>query len=344
MSCFHPLQMDVWEGLHGERVYKIHPYGDVVPASFGVRILYTCDLPCGHCIGCRQDTAKEWANRLLLESLYHDHSYFVTLTYNDYRLPPSNDYCDPSTGEIKPEHGTLVKRDLQLFIKRLRRYFSNDRIRFYACGEYGDKGDRPHYHLILFGLDSLDESKLVYFGTNKKGNPQWRSTEIEDIWSLDSVGEELKASGLPYHRGFCVIEEANYYSFRYVSSYVTSKVGKKPDSFWLDRGLAPPFNLMSRKPGLGCQFLEDHPELASGEQPIVISTPAGKVEFKAPRYFKKSFRTLFPNEANDIADRHAKSALDNKAALLDSTDLDYLSYLQKKEEIFKSRKPVKSAF
>lgn len=56
----------------------------------------------------------------------------------------------------------LCKRDLQLFIKRLRRYYDrikeskkikNTEIRYYACGEYGPVHYRPHYHLILWTSD-----------------------------------------------------------------------------------------------------------------------------------------------------------------------------------------------
>ena len=52
----------------------------------------------------------------------------------------------------------LCKRDLQLFVKRLRRYYERlsnkfnipfGPIRFYACGEYGPVHFRPHYHLII---------------------------------------------------------------------------------------------------------------------------------------------------------------------------------------------------
>ena len=46
---------------------------------------------------------------------------------------------------------TLVKTDVQKFFKRLRKRTPKDvRIKYYACGEYGTRFRRPHYHIILF--------------------------------------------------------------------------------------------------------------------------------------------------------------------------------------------------
>lgn len=49
----------------------------------------------------------------------------------------------------------LCKRHVQNFLKRVRKTISyyiseNETVRYYACGEYGTKHFRPHYHLLLF--------------------------------------------------------------------------------------------------------------------------------------------------------------------------------------------------
>lgn len=92
---------------------------------------------CGQCIPCRINRARLWSSRLLLEMTQHQASFFCTLTYDDEHLP---------------KDGNLSVRDLQLFMKRLREFRSEEKIRFFAVGEYGDVTLRPHYHLMLFGL------------------------------------------------------------------------------------------------------------------------------------------------------------------------------------------------
>ena len=47
----------------------------------------------------------------------------------------------------------LSKEDLQKFLKRLRFQISklfDEEIRYFACGEYGPKTFRPHYHILLY--------------------------------------------------------------------------------------------------------------------------------------------------------------------------------------------------
>ena len=134
-------------------------------------------IPCGHCIGCRLEYSRQWANRCLLELKDHDSAYFVTLTYNDWHVPMSH-YTDPMTGEFCDAQ-TLRKRDYQLFMKRLRKAFPGQQIRFYAAGEYGPKTYRPHYHAILFGL-KLDD--LEFYENSEQGFPYYWSKSLQKIW------------------------------------------------------------------------------------------------------------------------------------------------------------------
>nr|AOV86368.1 putative replication protein VP4 [uncultured virus] len=94
---------------------------------------------CGQCMFCRFNRRRIWTHRLMLEALVHTKASFLTLTYDDENLPPG---------------GQLVKRDLQLFIKRLRKAYGQ--LRYFAVGEYGDLSLRPHYHAALYGLDRED--------------------------------------------------------------------------------------------------------------------------------------------------------------------------------------------
>ena len=118
------------------------------------------DVPCGKCLGCLISYRRMWSARMLHEAEYWDDAIFVTLTYSDEFVPKA--YL---TGRL-----TLKKEDLQKFFKRLRRRLDFEsfgpsvrvrKIRYYACGEYGDKNEyrkgkigteRPHYHMIIFGM------------------------------------------------------------------------------------------------------------------------------------------------------------------------------------------------
>ena len=68
----------------------------------------------------------------------HERNAFVTLTYDDEHLPQDN---------------KVTKDELQRFIKRLRKNNPFNKFRYFACGEYGEETQRPHYHLLLFGQD-----------------------------------------------------------------------------------------------------------------------------------------------------------------------------------------------
>lgn len=90
---------------------------------------------CGQCLPCRINRRRLWTARLVLESFLHSHSWFVTLTYAPEHLP---------------EDGSVSPRTLKLFLMRLRK--SAGAFRYFAVGEYGERGGRPHYHALLFGL------------------------------------------------------------------------------------------------------------------------------------------------------------------------------------------------
>lgn len=128
MACYHPLTAIINPNsttINGKKSIKIVPPlfdTSKVPADLIMKI------PCGQCVGCRMEYSRQWANRCMLELQYHDSAYFVTLTYDDKHVPRSY-YADKETGEAYTSL-TLVKRDFQLFMKRLRKRFENDHIRF----------------------------------------------------------------------------------------------------------------------------------------------------------------------------------------------------------------------
>lgn len=109
-------------------------------------------VPCGHCIGCRLDYARQWAERCIHEAEGHEYNYFLTLTYDDKHLPKNKKNLPAFFGD-----------EISNFMKVLRQYwkrkFKFDGIRFFGCAEYGEHaGDRlinPHLHILLFNCPIL---------------------------------------------------------------------------------------------------------------------------------------------------------------------------------------------
>lgn len=138
-------------------------------------------VPCGKCPQCLARRISGWSFRLMQEDKISESSYFVTLTYEPKTVPIT-----------KAGYMSLSKRHLQLFFKRLRKNNSN-KLKYYAVGEYGTQGMRPHYHMLLF--NAVPGSIL----------PAWQQGHI-DIGTVTcaSVGYTLKymckPRRIPYHR------------------------------------------------------------------------------------------------------------------------------------------------
>lgn len=114
-------------------------------------------VPCAKCLACLSNLRNDWAFRLYQEYKHSKGSaYFVTLTYDRKNLNRVN--------------YELSKRDVQLYLKRLRKDFDSGEIRYFAVGEYGSKTARPHYHLLLFGgneetIRKAWKSGIVHIGS-----------------------------------------------------------------------------------------------------------------------------------------------------------------------------------
>lgn len=162
-------------------------------------------LPCGSCVGCLKSRAREWAIRCSLELQFHTEACWATLTYDEKHLPP-----------------TLRKRDLQLFLKRIRERLYPRKVRFFASGEYGERTWRPHYHPILYGTE---DEKV-----------------IQECWPFGFARKhDLRPEGIAY-----------------VAGYVSKKIGPVDEAEErIDYRTGevyqyqPPFIQMSRRPGIG---------------------------------------------------------------------------------------------
>ena len=229
------------------------------------------DIPCGQCIECRLAYSRDWATRMMLEAQYHEFSYFLTLTYDDQHVPPSF-YPDPDTGEAIPAM-TLKKKDMQDFIKRLRRrleYAGKPQIRFYGCGEYGTTTHRPHYHIVIFGLD-LDDLEVLT--KSALGFPYYRSKLVEECWPF----------------GYSMVCNVSWDTCAYVARYVTKKWTGDYKEFYDNFNIAPEFALMSRKPGIAKQYFDDHKEDIYRFDELYLKLSDGGKIVKPPRYYDRLY-------------------------------------------------------
>lgn len=239
MVCFHPIEMfypavpdeDGKSRLLGpsgfEDCFGYKPQRALVqrkPSDKSNIDAFLIRVPCGKCIGCRLDYSRMWAIRSVHEAMMHKDNTFVTLTFNDEHLPDDR---------------SLHKSEIQSWLKRFRKRFGSG-IRYMVCGEYGDKTQRPHYHIIFFNFKFPD----MKFWTTRHGQIYYRSDILESLWT-DPWSKDP--------RGYCVIGDVTFESSAYVARYVTKKLdGYLGESKY--NGREKEFLSMSRMPGIGTEF------------------------------------------------------------------------------------------
>ncbi|UDN67637.1 replication initiator protein [robinz microvirus RP_78] len=218
-------------------------------------------VPCGRCSGCRLEHSRQWALRCMHEKRMHTNSAFLTLTYSDANLPSGN---------------TLVKRDLQLFMKRLRKIYpvvldnegnNLNAVRFFACGEYGEKTNRPHYHVLLLNQD-FNDRKLIKSGSEYN---LYASATLSQLWTA----------------GYHAIGDVNFHSAAYVARYCMKKqTGPKAKEHY--NGRETEFIVMSRRPGIGTSYVSKYAgELYTHDNCIVNGFPSS-----LPRFYDNKYASL----------------------------------------------------
>lgn len=334
MSCYHPLTgYRVGKNMEtGKDIIKI--VSAIEPPWKGYEPL---TIPCGKCIGCRLDYSRQWANRCMLELKYHERACFVTLTYDQFHVRRSF-YPEPDTGCAMPSL-TLRKRDLQLFFKRLRKRFPGTTIRYFGCGEYGPDTFRPHYHLIIFGIDFSEDR--VFYRKSQTGNVMYTSPTLDAVWSFPPESEGSHTPLMSTNAGIATIQDVTWETCAYTARYVTKKfkderIGENGYNFYETFNIEPPFSVMSRRPGIGRPYYDDHGEIYDSSY-INVSTPNGGLKFAPPKYFDRLLEEDDPEKYLELKETRKAMAQAAQEAKLAFTDLDYYGYLALTEDTFQSR-------
>lgn len=266
----------------------------------GHRYLYDPQMiPCGSCSGCRLEHAKEWKVRCCLEASAFQENSFITLTYSSRHLPGDSQ---------------LVKKDLQDFFKRLRYYVGP--FRYFACGEYGEIGKRPHYHAILFGV-SFDDCS---FYTLVNHRPYFVSEKLSQAWD----------------KGLAIVGNVDSGSIAYVTGYVEKK---QLDPDWFSHKVKP-FSLMSRRPGIGSDYY-DLFKNGFGDSPFCYGDFGTAHRYKLPRFFLRKLETDFPDVFAQLkARRQARGDAAGDLAFCMSGGLtdDQRGFIQDKKDILTRRR------
>lgn len=270
VTCFSPLQ--AWKSRDVE---DINPLNGKVKMVFRAYLGYPntkTELPCGQCIGCRLDRARTWATRCMHEASLYKENCFITLTYSNVDDNPS-----------------LDKRDMQLFLKRLRKRYSEKSIRYFQCGEYGEDLGRKHHHIILFNYYPED---AVFF-TRRNGNNLYLSKIISELWphGLHSIGA------------------VTFESACYVAKYCLKKItGDRSAEHYGDR--LPEYVTMSRNRGIGHDFYQQFPgDIYNHDKCIISDTNITR----PPKYYDTLHEKQNP---------HQLSALKTKRKLFASSNPD----------------------
>ena len=253
-------------------------------------------VACGQCIGCRLDKSRDWAVRSIHEAQTQEENgnenCFITLTYDDQHLPRNGSLSKP----LRDAAGKQVKSShFQLFMKALRREPNVKDVKFFHCGEYGDKTHRPHYHALLFGHSFPDKK----YHCNRGINTAYISDQLNDLW--------------PY--GLTEIGNLTFASAAYTARYIMKKqYGEQANDhynqiveFEPDTGeiiqmehIEPEYTTMSN--GIGEDWYNKYSQDLWANDQVVIDPRDGTKPFtcRVPRYYREKLKESNPEKYREL--------------------------------------------
>lgn len=297
MACYGPLI-----GYYSKTVNRETGLRSIVFNKAESHSGVPMEIPCGQCIGCRLARAAEWATRAMHEKRMHEESAFLTLTYRPKALTKTSDGA------------TLVKRDLQLFMKRLRKA-RGPGLRFLACGEYGETTQRPHYHVLLFNTCFPDMKYHQMSGENKL----YASVELDYLWQL----------------GNCLIGDLTFESCAYVAGYVVKKITGRGAAAHYGARL-PEFQTMSKLGGIGLDYYKKYGEEIYQHDSVIMRGH----EVKVPRYYDIKHQLVDPARLEVLKGERRKRAMAAKEDNTKERRRVRERYTELKHELFAKRNRI----
>lgn len=269
-------------------------------------------VPCNHCWSCQLKYSAEWATRIMKESEKYDNNYYITLTYDPEHVPIASetsweqydpDPDDPHGGKIKTiqvreNDGTwpytLNPSDMDTFLNTLRKNFERrgyKGIKYFYCGEYGTKNQRPHYHIILMNCP-LEEASFYEPEIDENWKAHWKSKELDRLWG----------------KGIVDVAELEWSCAAYVARYCTKKLDLSGDkTVYLENGRFPEFIRMSKS--IGMDYFNDHYKEIYKNDELIMKTIKGNAgSIKPPRAWDRKLKEIDPKLYNIIKKSREKAS------------------------------------
>lgn len=276
-------------------------------------------IPCGKCAACLLERARQFAIRAVHEASLYEKNSFITLTYSDEHLKSEK----------------LVKKDIDLFIKKLRDKRFRDllekvfpdvpqkkqrklwnqtsketrrllydtiAISVFGCGEYGTRAQRPHWHLLVFNYRPNDST---YLRTTDLGDRIFKSEELDRLWSFNDSEKKPNEIG-----------DVTFKSSSYCARY-TLKKSDIPEF--------QPIPVRSSANAIGKRWLRDNLHIFNhGEIALPDGTTCG-----IPRYYEKLYKKWDP-------EGYSRYVMDVKSKIIEEAlKRESKITLQEKRENFK---------
>lgn len=244
-------------------------------------------VACGQCMGCRWRKTRDYAIRNMHEASLHEEKYFLTLTFSS--MPPN---------------ASAETHFFQRFMKRYRKALGDQKVRYFACGEYGGKTGRPHYHALIYGHRPDDLVPISRRGPY----PLYTSPEIQNIWK----------------QGHISIGEISFTSAAYTATYCQKKVtGKRLEVINPETKLKP-YELVDERTG---EIFKRKPEWVAGSKELGVGYVKEFVSdvfprdyvvmdgkrLQTPAYYYRKLRDWDEELHGEVRRKRRKSALEIEA-------------------------------
>ncbi len=275
------------------------------------------EIPCGKCMICKANQAKKKGERAMAEANTWEHNEVINLTYNDENLPTNT---KPDGTKV----ATLRYKDVQDFKKRLlktwKEKYNATGIRFLCACEYGEKYQRPHYHLIMFNFEAQDKK---FYGYTKKGSKEYGSEEIAKIWG----------------KGNITLGEVTPETIQYVANYCLKKFkGKEAKGIYKELGVEPESVKSSNRRGLGANFIEKRVEIYKNTGKCFLGTFNGLKTIGVNKYYDQMVADIYGEDVlKQLKEERMKLASDREKTRAFISGIEIETQRQNDERIFLER-------